>query len=162
MAWVILSLHYYGIQEVTSIFKRLGLNLKPDNNDCKSGKYYRLISGVNRCQEAIIIALNEFQDHNMSKIKERIAARKENGNAKTGLQAYKTVSLSSLSPETIEKNLLEELYPDRLFLKECMDDRILMDNHDVAELIRQGNTFFEQRLEFYRSRNPFAVKLNNI
>jgi hypothetical protein len=107
-------------------------------------------------------ALNEFQDHNILKVKQRIATLQEKGDPRKGLKSYKTDSLSSLSPETIEKNLLEELYPDRLFLKECMDDRILMENDDVAELIRQGNNFFDQRLEFYRSRNPFAVKLNNI
>jgi hypothetical protein len=104
--------------------------------------------------------LSEFQDDKLSKIKERISSQKGNESHKRPLKSFSSRSLTSLSMENVEKNLLEELYPDRLFLKECMNDPILMENKDVAELIRNGNHFFDQRLEFYRSRNPFAVKLN--
>lgn len=112
-------------------------------------------------------AIDEFDEGNLIKIKQKISNFKGDPAQKSPkpepkYTLTKTGSTASLSPEAIERNLLEELYPDRLFLKECMNDPILMDNDDVAELIRQGNTFLDQRLEYYKARNPFALKLNNI
>ena len=125
-----------------------------------------LIKGIGRCQEAILTAVNELDDKHLFKIKEHISILKgdklpirRNHQSESRILT-KNGSTSSLSPESIEKNLLEELYPDRLFLKECMADSVLMDNDDVAELIRQGNMFLDQRIEYYKARNPFAVKLN--
>lgn len=61
--------------------------------------------------------------------------------------------------DQMEKNLLEEIYPDRMFLKELMNDPIMMSASDgeVGSLIRDGFVFLDQRIEFWQSRNPLAV-----
>ena len=61
--------------------------------------------------------------------------------------------------DQMEKNLLEEIYPDRMFLKELMNDPIMMgaSEGEVGSLIRDGFVFLDQRIEFWQSRNPLAV-----
>ncbi len=61
--------------------------------------------------------------------------------------------------DQMEKNLLEEIYPDRMFLKELMNDPLMMSASDgeVGGLIRDGFAFLDQRIEFWQSRNPLAV-----
>lgn len=101
-----------------------------------------------------------MNEEKISKIKQSIL-QKEDASSKAE-KSTKSGSTSSLPTESIERNLLGELYPDRLFLKECSNDPTLMDSEDVADLIRQGNAFFDQRLAYYKARSPFALKLNNI
>ncbi len=130
-----------------SNIKALHLN-KILKNFSKVMNDYGFIIGINKCQEAILTAIpNDF-----SKFKKKNHLDKEE---KTLHNQGSSRSLSSLNGG-LEKNLLEELYPDRLFLQECMADPILMENDQVADLVRAGNNFFEQRLEFWKCRNPVS------
>ncbi|KAI9101187.1 hypothetical protein DFS34DRAFT_570241, partial [Phlyctochytrium arcticum] len=58
--------------------------------------------------------------------------------------------------ETLERNLLEELYEDRAFLKSLAKDTKLMRSvgSPVSKLIEEGLEYTASRLEYWRMRNP--------
>ena len=124
------------------------------------------VLGVTRCKEAIMNAVNEMDDKQIKIIKQDIAKKAISKLDSDSVRARAPKQLGSLKglnssisnlADTMEKNLLEELYPDRLFLKEMMADPILMGNEEVGELIKEGMSFLDQRLEFWRCRNPLGI-----
>jgi hypothetical protein len=66
---------------------------------------------------------------------------------------------AALDIDTVEKNLLEELYPDRQFLKQLAEEPTMMEayNGEVGELILEGIAYLDQRIEFWRNRNPLGL-----
>ncbi|KAI8822665.1 uncharacterized protein EV422DRAFT_409026 [Fimicolochytrium jonesii] len=65
-------------------------------------------------------------------------------------------SASTLPRETIERNLLEELYDDHAFLASLAADPLLMTAADgaLAAIVDDGRHYMEGRLEYWRARNP--------
>jgi hypothetical protein len=135
----------------------------------KSGNSEEFQSGILRCQETIRHAIEELTTRELQSIKETRAKEREKeivkkSKLKEPIMMSKSTSLSKSKILTMsmvelnEKNLLEELYPDREFLRQLMDDPIIMDagNGEVGRLVQEGMDYFDQRLEFWRARNPFA------
>ncbi|KAJ3192131.1 hypothetical protein HK101_007007 [Irineochytrium annulatum] len=77
-------------------------------------------------------------------------------------QLFRTRSepgMTVLEKEMHERNLLEELYEDKVFLEELRrDDRFMMAGQGaVKSLVGEGLRFIDGRVEFWRQRNPSGV-----
>ncbi|KAI9205425.1 uncharacterized protein BJ171DRAFT_502070 [Polychytrium aggregatum] len=59
----------------------------------------------------------------------------------------------------VQKNLLEEMYDDKVFFQELAQDECLLraGKGEIADLINEGLRYFDARIEFWRQRNPAGV-----
>ncbi|TPX66472.1 hypothetical protein SpCBS45565_g04432 [Spizellomyces sp. 'palustris'] len=130
--------------------------------------------GVLRCKQAIMVAIQGIDASKLKKEREN-SGRGVKG---VGVGVYhpgvvgpprrsittRQVKHEELAPrpaipydtETFERNLLEELYDDRVFFRALALDPVFMSaaNGDVGALVREGERYIEGRLEYWRIRNP--------
>ncbi|KNC96845.1 uncharacterized protein SPPG_07677 [Spizellomyces punctatus DAOM BR117] len=126
--------------------------------------------GVLRCKQAIMVAIQGIDASQLKKERETSTKSSKGvgvyhpgvvGPARrsTTTRQVENVTQRPTTPydtETFERNLLEELYEDRVFLRGLASDPVFMSaaNGDVGALVREGERYMEGRLEYWKIRNP--------
>ncbi|KAJ3212300.1 Tetratricopeptide repeat protein 25 [Entophlyctis luteolus] len=137
--------------------------------------------GIHKCIEAIRSAVVLLDTEKMKKILKKNSSVDEKsvdstdglgkrGSAKDAARSTKRAVAGSGSKERscteytvatlqMERNLIEELQDDKLFLLELLTDTRLCQscNGDVEELVNEGLEYIETRVEFWRQGNPNAA-----
>ena len=119
-----------------------GQAIRPDHDE--------FAHGIIRSQVAIERALNAFDVEKLKSLRQNDL--KQNAFEKEQQKKKKATS-------TLDHNLLEELYQDYCFLKELKDDQVFGEGGQgqVKELVSEAVHYLDDRIEFWRARNPKGV-----
>ncbi|KAJ3120994.1 Tetratricopeptide repeat protein 25 [Nowakowskiella sp. JEL0407] len=79
---------------------------------------------------------------------------KNAGSGKDGKIERKRERRKKVSDENMAKELLEELYEDRVYLAELLKEFSTSNSSEIKEAIKEGNSFIESRLQFWFARHP--------
>lgn len=107
--------------------------------------------GIVRSQMAIEKAI---QSADIDRLRQFRILTKENSTAKRRI----VETAKPTRPSRKDHNLLDEMFTDYCFLRKLDEDPVMQNaGNEVTSLIREGVVFMENRIEYWRTRNPQAI-----
>ncbi|KAJ1341907.1 hypothetical protein BSLG_003558 [Batrachochytrium salamandrivorans] len=157
--------------ELALMYYHRGHRLRPELNEFRTG--------IQKAREAIDNSIGDAKNMRIyvpAKLRRNLAAlaaaqpraavaggksqQQANGNAGNIIDTPKPYYLSGNLTPAMESKLLGELYEDKLFLQEMLNDHDSADYPDdqVRTLVNEGLHFLNTRAEFWRQQNPLYAR----
>ncbi|NWH60781.1 TTC25 protein, partial [Geococcyx californianus] len=158
------TLYIMGDFEFALVFYHRGHRLRPELEE------FRL--GIEKCQEAIINCIGSPSSiilenkEGLSFISKQAESKKANEQhqIKPTKDQKRTKKQELVRNPKIERQLLGELYADKVYLEKLLKDKDLMESSTkegikVADLVLSGISYLETRSEFWRQQNPIYARV---
>ncbi|XP_030321842.1 tetratricopeptide repeat protein 25 isoform X2 [Calypte anna] len=141
-----------------------GHRLRPDQEKFKLG--------IEKCQEAIVncvgspssVKLEIKKDVNFISRQAEIRKANEKLSIKLTKAQKRAKKQKPVRNPKIERQLLGDLYDDRLYLEELLKDKDLMESSTkkgttVGDLVSSGISYLEKRREFWQQQEPIYARV---
>ncbi|KAJ3275391.1 Tetratricopeptide repeat protein 25 [Terramyces sp. JEL0728] len=134
--------------EMSMVWYSRGQQCRPDVPEFESG--------VNRCKIAIQKAMVEFDVEKLKKyslVKKNLDVKEWDEKSESHAKREVPIAKQRHIVESLDSNLLEELFDDYLFLRDIEQDTIIAES-GLSEVVSNALDFLDGRIDFWRARNP--------
>ncbi|KAJ3371213.1 Tetratricopeptide repeat protein 25 [Kappamyces sp. JEL0680] len=153
------ALYAEGDFELALLYFHRGNKLRPE--------LYEFRVGILKSREAINNSIGDpkrMKIHVPNRLRKTLHALGEQGKDSLGLEGKRPYSTSAHLSSGMEGKLLEELYDDKLYLQELLQDRDFQDFPDehISQLVNEGLKYLTTRIGFWRQQNPLYARKREV